>query len=387
MRKALSMLEMIFTIILIGIVYIAILKVSSTYSAEREVYSELNLYQNIDAAVKESFVNIIDTFEPVCSNIPSIASTRWGWGHNSCSTTSPLPVYSNAGGNRQIDYKIQFSSLSATAATSLENKIVGSYLGVCILNTRNNTQLLLDCPRILNVTYSTGGAFAATIHTLGTPLDPVNAPTIKITYDRISPIGTIAAGTPPPEYDFSLTDIYSLRTGYSLTKMNTLKSSLQRFYNAELGREFNNFPAAGLHSMDDEFVPWFWKVFGDDSALISSLCVVAGGTCANLNSDNIWRSTFGAKGLMKNVYDNLLASDSKYSVDGFGNQLNLYPFVSQCTGAGADFTTCTTTVPPLPQDNYISGTVRPPYSSVLYVQGYGARGVTTPQHTKMYLSY
>lgn len=384
--SAFTMIEMVFVIIIVSLLYAAILKSTQKTTQERAVYEELNFYKNIDSAFKETFLDILDTFEPICSVIPSDATNRWGWGHPSCATTSPLPVFSTTGGKRLINYSIQFTSLSAGQQIALENKIIGSFNGVCTKESKTNTQLSLYCPKVLGVTYSTTGAFVATSHTVGSPIDPQNAPTVRISYNRQSEIGTFAAGTTPPNYDFSLGDIFIQRRNYSLTKMNEIRQTLKNFYHNELTKEFNNAPAIGLHSMDDEFVFWAWKVFGDNASSIRNLCTVVGGTCSNLNSNNIWRSSLSGKGLfVRKMISNILNGDNKYSVDGFGNQLNIYPIASQC--GGADFASCAVVAPPIPADNYIAGSVTPPYTSVLYVQGFGARGTTTPAYTKMYLTY
>ena len=142
--------------------------------------------------------------------------------------------------------------------------------------------------------------------------------------------------------------------------------------------------------MDDEFVPWFWEVFGDNASpatISSTVCVQAANSCGNLTTNNIWRSGISGNGLyLRRIVTNLMAGDIRYGVDGFNNQLKFYPFSKQC--AGADYKTCAVTAPALPANNYITLTANPPpFVSVFYVDGYGVKANTYPPYTRMYFSY
>lgn len=388
LRSAFSMVELAFVTIIIGITYVGVIKTINSAKQSKSIQDEKNTYIKIEAAIKENFISILDAYEPICSAVPSDATASWGWRLPACTNTSPYPRYSTTGGKRLITYTLKLGSLSAANRAALQNSIVGSFNGVCNLDaTTNANRVVLDCPKITNVQYYLGAGFLASAHTFGNPLNPVTPPMIRIGYDRRSEIGNVVNATYNNQtYDFTMNDVYTLRQNYSISKMNFTRNKLKEFHKSELLKELNNNPSGGLNSMDDEFVPWFWKAFGNNAASIYNICTVVGGTCTNLNSANIWRSSGTAQGLLwRRLVQNLFSAQTKYTVDGFNNQIKIYPIAAQCAGTNLD--TCVISAPPIPADYYINGTTRPPFTSILYVDGYNTTTAQVAEYARMYVGY
>ncbi|MBD3822927.1 MAG: hypothetical protein IE916_00260 [Epsilonproteobacteria bacterium] len=387
LRKGFSLLELGISLILIALLYIGVIRGMNSAKESRQAEAEFVDYDEMERGVKQSFVAILDAFEPICSDIPADTTLSWGWQHNDCKMTSPYPVYSDAGNDRKITYSIQFNSLTAAEQGQLENTIIENYNGVCSRITKTATALELRCPKILDVLYSTGGAYTRTgAHVANTDIDPRLPPSVRINYDRRSTTGTFSAVS---NYEFTMNNVFDYRRRFSHTKINRIKDTLKSFHETKLLTEFNAPPPGALHSMDDEFVPWFWEAFGDDAAQVTAAnCAIAGGSCTNLNTDNIWRTTdINRRALYwRRMVQNLFMGDTSVTVDGFGNGLFFVPFMSQCINNNID--SCVIVAPTLPQDNFITaGNVRPPHTSVIYSSNFNLKDTAAPTDGRTYFTY
>ncbi len=379
-RSGFSIIETGMAIALVGIVTVSAITYLRSANRTAQIQMEIDYKATFEEGMKSSFESILDTFEPICSSITSDAQSKWGWGSSQCDATSPFPTYLAP---EKIRYRIEFSSLSAQNKKALENDIVGAYSPYCTLDSVTNTQIDLRCPNLNNLTYDLGGGAVASAHTVATDIDPTAVPVTTITIMRREGDGTYS----PQTHNISFLDVYEKRRQFSIEKMSAIQSVLKTYYNNQLSLEVANSPTTGLNSIDDEFVPWQWKSFGDNtSSVLGSICDTAGGnTCSNLNTDNIWRNSLSGDGLyMRRIVVNLLSGDFRLTTDGFGNQMTFYPFMSQC--ANNDITTCAVTAPPVPQKDYFN-IMRPPYVSALYIDTFKDKTVVAPAYGRVYISY
>jgi len=394
MRRAFAMLDMAFALVIMGIVLVGYIELTQSAKEDRAVYSELSFYKNFESDIKITFLKILDAFEGPCSKIANDSSTKWGWGSGSCNKTSPYPAYVSSGGGRKLHFDIQWNSLTSVQRTALEDTIRSTFGNVCktdaATSPKDASGITLFCPKITGLTYKTNGGYVARAHTLGKSIDPQLPPIVQLSYRRVSEIGEdSASGVAHSDelHRFSLGEVFQFRQNYTLNKFNKIRQSLLTFHKTQLYKEVENNPPAGLHSMDDEFVPWFWKIFGDNKTdVFSKMCSITGGSCTNLNTNQIWRNSVSGKGLLfRRIVANLM-TENRFAVDGFNNQVNFYPIASQCTAADID--TCGITVPPLPADNYITtGGNPPPFVSILYVDGQNNKNTNVPPYARMYISY
>jgi len=381
LRPAFTLVEIALVLTIMGVVFVALIQVIQSAKEDTRTMAELTYYESFNTGAEQSFVSIVDAFEPICS-VMTDATNRWGWGHASCSTTSPVPTFVATG---LIKYNIQWTSLTAPARITLRTGILDSFRGACTLSAVGAADITLLCPNLTNLTNTVP-------HTLSTPVDPVNPPSFSLSYRRISEIGL--ANT-VENYNFSLNDVYSYRRRYSMKKMNTVARALKRYYDAQILSEIENAPVnpfgGGLHSMDDEFIPWHWKAFGDNVATVmTTRCVRnanAVGICGNIVGNNGFRTGLSGRGLFMNrVITNLLGGQRQFALDGLGNQVNLYPVMSQC--AANDISTCATAVPTTPRNDYVtSGGTPPPHSSMLWVEGQNMINVSVPAYARTFISY
>jgi len=379
-RNGLSIFEVALSIVIVSVVSIGIIKQIKSATRTNQIQVEMDYKIMLENAMKMSFEQIIDMYEPVCSKITSDAQTKWGWGHNQCSGTSPFPIYVNP---EKIRYNINLNSLSASNKQSLINNIESAYSPYCSVQSTTNTQINMLCPNLSGIVYNLGSGNVASAHTAGQDINPFNVPTATISVQRREGTGLFSTQT----YKVSFMDVYEKRRNFSLEKFNVLRSSMKSFYDNQLAVEVANAPSTGLNSTDDEFIPWQWKMFGDKtSQVIGSVCNTAGGTtCSNLNTNNIWRSTVSGAGLYsRRLYNNLLSGDSRMAVDGFGNQIYIYPMMSQC--ANSDMSACNTVAPAVPQKNYFN-ILRPPYMSAIYISTYKNKTTVAPPYGRAYVSY
>lgn len=335
-------------------------KSSDDATQKQEQY---NAYR-IEAGLKVGMVEILNTFEGVCGNIASdsVSSMAWGWGSSSCSGTSPLPAKSGNG----LVYSINFGSLSAAAQTSLKNKIASAYSPACVVTGSSSTSLTLFCGQsFYDFKYSTASGLVNTYHTPGTNYNSLEQPTPIVTLQRTYMEGSTQT---TQAYNLDLSDVYQSRSAYSLEKMQNVGKMLKTIYNLKLGQETSNTSPAGLSSIDDEYTPWFWEAFGDSaSSAATTVCAKnsSTGVCDNLNTANIWRSTTGDSLLWRRLITGLAGGDYRYTVDGYGNALRVYPILSQCSSGNLG--ACSVTAPTVPQSSYpVSATIKPPYTTVIY---------------------
>ena len=381
-RKAFTMVELAFVIVIIGIIIAGAIRSIDSSKEDRRVFLELIFYQKIESSIKTTFIKILDSFEGPCSRITSDGTNRWGWGNAITRRTSPLPVYDATAGGRKLRYSIQWASLTVSQRNSLENTIRSNFSAICktdpVASPINASGITLFCPKLTGLSYQTTGAFVARGHTLGSPINPQAAPTVRVSFERKTATGNVAPSI--QIHDFTMVDIFQFRQNYSLNKFNRIRSALRTYHDAQLFAELQNPPASGLHSMDDEFVPWFWKAFGDNkNTVINTRCIIAGNVCTNISNNNAFRSSLSGRGLyMRRLVANLL-TESRFAVDGFNNQISIFPIASQCTNSNISL--CTISAPTSPRNDYITvGGITPPYSSILYLEGFTNK---TLQHHHM----
>lgn len=388
-RQAFTMLELVLVIVVGGVVMVGLFKVLSNFNENKGYAEERSFTQTINSGIQNSFIDIIQAFETKASTFND-ASADWGW--TALPNTSPLPISSTDASNLSyLIYQIDAGILTAVELARLQDSIVSNFRGACTRVTapQPNGNVKLFCPKLDRLAYNIGATpNNATGHTLSSPLDPSQIPIVRVFFNRVYPTANIAPTI--EEYTFTMNESYNARRSSSVRKLNTIRTAMEGFHNRALIREVSNSSTGGgLNSLDDEFVPWFWKVFGDNTADVNGLLCVKGGgtTCANLNSSNVWRSTLSNKGLYtERVIRNLLAGDLSFAVDGFNNPIFIYPILSQCPIATTDLTTCVVTAPQLPQDNYINlGT--PPYVTAIYTPSFSDKTVIAPSYGRIYLSY
>lgn len=365
MRRGFTMLEMVFVLAIMGLILLAFVKWVLQTSDNAMVKEEyLNAYR-FEAGIKNSFIAVLDTFEGVCGNIPSDAtsSMAWGWAGAGCTGTSPLPTRS---GNSLV-YSIDFGSLSAGMQTSLKNKIAAAYAPMCVVSGSTATSLTLYCgPSFTDFQYDTAGGLVNRYHTPGTNLDMIDTPIPVLTITRRYAQGN---QTETKTYRLNMADVWQQRMAHGIDKMTNVAKMLKNLYNLKLARETANTAPAGLNSIDDELTPWFWVAFGDDAgAAATTICAknTTTGVCDNLDIANIWRSTTGDALLWRRLIAGVAGGDFKYTVDGFGNPLRLYPILSQCGNTNLGLCSAVT-APSSPREPYpISATIKPPYTSLIY---------------------
>lgn len=365
-RSAFLLTEMALALALMGVLMWGFMKYKGNADDDAMVKQEyLNAYR-FEAGLKNSMVAILDTFEPVCGNIgnDTVVSMAWGWGNAVCTGTSPLPVKS---GNN-IVYSINFGSLpSAAAQAALKNKIASSFAPMCKVASSNATSLSLFCgSNIVSFQYDTSAGLVNTFHTPGTNFNHLETPVPVLTLRRQYTQGDV---TENKTYRLQLQDVFDMRTSYSTEKMQNVGKMLKNVYNLKLAQETSNTAPTGLNSIDDEYTPWFWVAFGDNAGLAGTTSCsknTSTGVCDNLNTPNIWRSTVGDSLLWRKLIAGYAGGDYKYTVDGFGNALRIYPMLSQCNGL-TDLSLCSVTAPAVPREPYpISATVKPPYTTVIH---------------------
>lgn len=389
-RKGFTLLELGITLGLIAIIYISFLKGLSAVREDARTAGEIAYYSDFEQAFKKAFIASLDTAEQQCTNnVTSDAINNWGWSDLSCTKSDPFPTFQATGGtqDRILIWNFDFSGAAGSPGNNLRNIIKTSFAGICPLVSETSTKLTLRCSNLLAVQYDSGSGFVngtpkATLGG-GTRIDPILVPSVRIQYERHSTLGKTIT---PVNFDFTMNDVYTLRQVYSRSKINQIRKNLFQFHKSQIFAEVGNPPASGLHSMDDEFIPWFWEALRPSTQTgTSPLCTLAGNSCSNLGS--WWRTTAptGRGAYMRSIISLFFSGDSRFYVDGFGNGLYLYPFTGQCTTA--DFATCTVTPPPIPAKSYVTGSFRPPYSSVLYIDGYNAKTSTPSAYTRAYIAY
>lgn len=391
-RKAFTIMEMGLVILVGGVMLTGLYKMVQNFKEDSGYAQERAFNQTMRSGIQKSFIDIIEAFQVRASTFVD-ADDDWGWANAPLS--SPYPVFNMQGGMPHIRYQLDNNAgvLTAVELARLQEMIVSNFQGACTREplAQANGDINLFCPKLDTVNglrYNVGAnPMANTPHAVGTPLDPSVIPIVRVFFKREYPTNNIAPTI--EEYTFSMDEPYNARRSNSIRKLNTIRTAMEAFYNRTMIREVaNSFTGGGLNSMDDEFVPWGWKMFGDDTASVNdSICVKAGNACANLNTDNTWRNTLSGRGLYTNrVIVNLLGGDPSFSIDGFNNPVFVYPIMNQCPVATADLTVCPIAVPALPADDYINlGT--PPYVSAIYTPSFSDKTVVAPDYGRIYVSY
>lgn len=371
-RRAFTLIEITLVLVIFGILTLIAIKWANKTADDAMIKQEyLNAYR-FEMGMKNSFIAILDTFEGVCGVIPSdgTASMGWGWGNAGCANTSPLP---RKAGNT-IVYDINLGNLSAGMQASLKNQIVAAYAPMCSISGSTATSLTLYCGTTLtNMQYDTTSGLVGQYHTPGTNFNMIDTPVPVLTLTRTYMEGS---GSDTKQYRLNLSDVFGQRLAYSTAKMESVGKMLKNIYNMKLARETSNTSPVGLNSVDDELIPWYWTAFGDDAGLAATtVCAknAVTGVCDNLNANTIWRATAGDAEIWRRLIPGLAAGDYKYTVDGFGNALRIYPILSQC--AGTNLALCTVTAPSVPKAVYpIAATLKPPYVAIIY-NGVSSGGV------------
>ena len=400
-RAGFTLLEALLVMVVLGFIYASLITMTKNVKEDAAVQREFYFNSKIERGIKQSFLDILDAYEPYCATTTDNAD-QWGWRGNNTKNTSPFPVSAkSANGLTVIRYSLDNTGISATELTRLQTKIESNFSGICSLSNKNKTRgnIELQCARLDRIEYANTPSNTVA-HTPGTVLDPTNPPVVKVFYSFKSPTGPYKN---IDEVRFSMDEIYAYRRNYSLSKLNTIRREMRAFYNTKLMKEVQNSPTNGLNSVDDEFVPYMWMMFGDNtSSVLNTICVSSGGRCSNLDTNNIWRSGILGKALyIRRIVSNLLAGDTKMTVDGFNNEIYVYPILSQC--ANNDIDTCNVTPPPIPQDNYINlsgvpaspdgvggaagGAPVPPFLSAIYIFGHSKKDATEPEYARMYVAY
>ncbi|OGS70698.1 MAG: hypothetical protein A3F91_09295 [Flavobacteria bacterium RIFCSPLOWO2_12_FULL_35_11] len=363
-RHGFTLLEISLVLVIMGILSLNISKWVAKTADDTMVKDEYLKAFQFETGIKNSFLAILDTFEGVCGNIPSVAtaSFAWGYGSPSCQNTSPLPVVSGS----DIVYNINLGSLSASDATGLKNRISSAYAPMCSISSSTATSLTLYCGGSFeNLQYDTESGLVNEYHTPGGNFNIIDTPVPVLTLKRRYSEGALQESK---VYRLNIVDVLQQRAAYTTTKFENIGRTLKTIYNTKLALETANKSPDGLNSIDDELIPWFWESFSDDSAIASTaICSKNSitGVCDNLNTNNIWRSNAGDSLLWYNLVIGQLSGDFKYSVDGFGNALRIIPIIAQC--AASNLSLCSPTPPSLPAEPYTTSAIQtPPYSTLIY---------------------
>jgi prepilin-type N-terminal cleavage/methylation domain-containing protein len=382
-RNAFTMVELIVSLIIIGIIYGIFNRYTINIGQKYSAMSELKWRDGFEAALKENLVRILDTYRPLAAKIVGDGTSKWGWGNANLSHTSPFPTY-EAG--RILRYHLDKSALGTTKFNALAGEMEASLNGICILNKKTNTYVDFFCPKLRGMTYEYGGSEKKQFHTPGKDIDASTIPVVNVKYER-ERSGNGGSVKTVVTQKIDMTDVFQWRRNYSMQILQRLYSALKSFSDKKLSMEIANTQPGGLNSTDDEFVPWVWETFGDKKTdVLSALCSVdASGVCSNLDTDRIWRKTLSGKGLfMRRIVSNLFNGDNDVVVDGFNNAIYIYPLANQCSGS--DYATCSVTAPKVPQDNYIT-IGKPPFASVLYTSLFSKKSKAPAAYGRVFVGY
>lgn len=398
MRRGFTTLDFLLTVGLLSILFFSFNEIRKAQKIDQTHISELRTLQTLDIGFTASFENIIQTFSGSFATITD-ASTTWGWGSND--QVSPFPASVTIGDFTYLEYRLDDTDIGAARLQALKDRIIGNFRGACEDWTDEvspvTKNLYLYCEDVVSFDYTLSDGTAGLVrpNALGDPVDPENIPTAVISFRKRDGAGNVAYND---TYTISFANIYEKRRVITANKLAEMRSAIENFTNAVKLREIANVEngdqSGGLNNADDEFVGWHWKAFGDDLAqIMAAFCnkPIGGGTCDNLNTNNIWRS--GAdidRGLIaRRFVTNLMQGDQTYYVDGFGNGIYIYPTASQCAAADYMDGACTINALDLPQDNYMTKAVpnTPPYVTVIFTEPYRLKNTAGQPHGRVLVTY
>ncbi|MBN2900058.1 MAG: hypothetical protein JXO44_14930 [Clostridia bacterium] len=398
MRRGFTILDFLLTLGLLSLLFFSFNEVRKAQKIDQTHISELRTLQSLDLGFTASFEDIVRTYSPSFAVITD-ASTTWGW--NSNNKVSPFPSSVTIGDFTYIEYRLDDTDISATQLQALKGRIIGNYRGACedwtneVSLTTNNLYLYCEDVVGFNYTLSDGTTGLVRPNALGDPIDPGNIPTVMVSFRKKDGAGNFAYND---TYTISFANIYEKQRVITANRLAEMRSAIENFTNAVKLREIANVENAdqsgGLNNMDDEFVGWHWKAFGNDLAqVMATFCSKAagGGTCNNLNSNDIWRSGIDIdRGLIaRRFVTNLMQDDQSYLVDGFGNGIYIYPTASQCDAADYMDGACTIDALDLPEDNYMAKAVpnTPPYVTVIFTEPYRLKATAGQPYGRVLVAY
>lgn len=388
MRSGFTLIELILSMAIIAVLFASLVPMINSAKEDEGQRKEFAFYESMEDGIKQSFISILDAYEPAAGTVTSDATTTWGWGR--IRSTSPFPWWL---GSKKIRYSLDSRGISSTQRNRLIQTIIGSFHGVCTQSSLSGNNLDLMCPKLSNLNYTFGGGAVARAHTLGTDLNPSSVPTVRLGFKRRSPTGfTPEASWVNQTHTFTMADVYSLRQNYSFKKISEIRRSLRRWFVSKLSLELKNGAPGGLNSIDDTIIPWEWMLTGGNGSAAhratifgsGSKCIHSGSVCSNINSGGIglWPSGSIKYGrVARRISSYMFHGDKKYNVDGFNNQLMIHPLSNTC---GTNLTTCSVTAPVSPRDNY-SGTA--PYSAAIFIGTFGNTGTNAPEYGRTYVVF
>jgi len=366
-----------------GIMTLGLTKMMLNFKLDNALAEERSFNHTMRAGIEKSFIDIIEAYEGPAS---AFKITDDEWGLVKLKYTSPFPIISS---EFYILYRLDKNMLSSNRLKELQDTIVANFQGACTLDRTPQVQgnVKLFCPLLKDLKYKKDDNELTEIHAPGSPINPEYIPNIVITTKRENPVsGNITY----EKYTFTMDESYHARRSTSTRRLNAIRTAMESFHNKTLMKEVaNSSSSGGLNSMDDAFVPWIWKAFGDNKNDVHSIfCDKGSGTiCSNLDSNNIWRKTGGKRGLFTlRVIQNLFDEDRTYTVDGFDNPIYIYPFVNQCTDLSLSFLNCFVSSPTLPQDDYIN-LGKPPFVTAVYTPHFDKKNKPAPEYGRVYVVY
>jgi len=373
-------------LIISGIMTLGLTKMMFNFKLDNALAEERSFNHTMRAGIEKSFIDIIEAYKNYMTRFHDYYEE---WGIVMLKHTSPLPVID---GDYYMLYKLDKDVLSDNELKELQDTIVANFQGACILDPKPQVQgnVKLFCPLLKDLKYRKDGSERDKIHDPGTPIDPEYIPTVVLTTKRENPVsGTIHY----VKYAFTMDETYHVRRSVSIRRLNAIRVAMESFHNKTLMKEVaNSSSSGGLNSMDDAFVPWIWKAFGDDFKQgNNTFCDKGGSTrCANFDNNTayshpIWRQN-ATKGTLVNRLISNIFGDKIYTIDGFGNPIYIYPFINQCKNS--TFSSCSTTSPTLPQDNYIDvANTKPPFVTAIYTPHFDKKDKPAPEYGRVYVVY
>jgi len=393
-RSAFTLVETVFAITLFTIASLGIMRMIESQKMDKGQQDKYLYFNKFDYGVNKTFLDILNAIEEASPAYVVESDTVWGMRGDEFKNTSVLPRLTGGGTSndfKTLYYDIDKANLSSRNYKTLVNNILSNFSGICSLKTqRTDGDLELNCGgNIRSLKYEVNGNTYLDSNTWikGKNINPKHVPKVTLIYRDVH---IISHAVNTVNYDFSLDKVYALRQEISASKFNTIRNALIAFSNAKMTKETLNSPPYGLNSTDDTFVPYFWEAFSSPSLPLDLKCSLAGGTtCSNLST--YWQSMGGsansALAIMR-VVKNLLSNDKSLLVDGFNNEIFIYPLLKSC--ALNNIASCTISSPPLPQNEYFklgTMTTTAPYVSAIFIAPFSDKSISAPQYGRMLIAY